>query len=289
MNVTIPYLNPVKYHKLTPDEVPQYVSRHFERWREANTIRAWFEQVEYAQIWQKTDVIKQQILSDFEITDEVYLQLIEADRDNDPGTLILSTTFSPVLQNVDNPGEWVYEKALNLSNLQSTYLLPVDPPDGLYFLKIVIGAAVFISEPQLICESIENSLLLEYKHREYKGLVFFETGILFQQRVLGTLRYKNPAAKDTLYEDQELDETLLSSEAFDVYELIIGGSWGIPDYLVKRLNRIFSLSYKAIDGTQYEKNEGARFELKEIDGYPLKGLRIELREAEHSHSQSYEI
>ena len=76
-DIFFPLLNPIKYYEVAPAAEPQYRSRHFEKYRHADTLKSWQEQVTYGILFQKTDIIWQQIQSDFATTDEVFIQLIE--------------------------------------------------------------------------------------------------------------------------------------------------------------------------------------------------------------------
>lgn len=109
----------------------------------------------------------------------------------------------------------------------------------------------------------------------------FGTGFAPMLLVEGAIIYKSPASKDSDFEDQPLDLTLLSSVPFDLYELIIGDARGVPDYMIKMINRILSCKYKKIDNRYYEKSTGAKWEPNEQDGYPARGWRLEMREAEN--------
>lgn len=273
--ILLPYINPIKYHEVSPLEIPQYVSRHQDKYRFADTIPEWKEQIDYALPVHNTDRIPEQLTSD--------LGPVNLDILNAKGQTVYQDGFVQVLQDLNSPGRWVYEHDLDLSGLGL--------PEGIYYRKITAGTTsptVLISEPLCICTRIENSLLLEYKHRTFYGDVFFETGYFPSIRVLGSLNLKSPASKDTLYEDQQLNETLLWSYPYDVWELIIGGAPGIPDYLIRKLNRIFGCSTLLIDGVAFAKNEGAKWEEKALENYPMRGWSIELREVLSRSSQVYE-
>lgn len=259
----IPFINPIKYHELAPAQLPQYLSKSIERYPYLETIEEWEENISYPQLFQQSDTINQQLVTSY---GPVNQKIIDAD-----GRIYLNESFNQVIQNQQDTSEWVYENETALIAL----------PKGYYFIKLTIGTTsptILVSEPVFICTKIPYSVLLEYKHREYYGDVFFQTGISFSLRVLGKIKLKTPASKDTIYEDQPLNETLIWSYPYDVYDFLVGGSWGIPDYLIKRLNRVFGCSILSIDGTLYTKNEGAKWEDKSFDGYPLRGWTIELRE-----------
>lgn len=269
----IPLLNPIKYHEVTPVQLPQYLSKSIEKYPFIETIEEWEQEVDYPQLWQKTDAITQQLLSGY---GPVNMQIIDADN-----VVKIATNFTQRLQNKQDASQWVYENTTILNSL----------PKGYYFIKLSVGSSsptFLISEPQLVCDKIPDSVYLEYHHRSFYGDVFFETGLVFSSRVLGKIKLSNPASKDTIYEDQPLNETLIWSYPYEVYDFLVGGSYGIPDYLIKRLNRVFGCSSTLIDGTAYTKSEGAKWERKSFDDYPLSGWTLELRQAINRASQVYE-
>lgn len=272
-NVIIPYLNPLKYQEIAPQNLPQYISKSMEKYPYAETIQEWETKIDYPHLFQTTDTVSQQISSD---VGPLIMQLID-----DSGYVKLTTSFAQKLRNKQNSSEWVYENQTSLAGL----------PTGYYFAKLIVGTSlptIHVSEPIFICDNIPNSVYLEYKHRSFYGGVLFETGITFSIRVLGLVKLKSPASNDTIYEDQPLNETLIWSYPFELYTFFVGGSWGIPDYLIKRLNRIFGCSFTSIDGIQYTKSDGAKWEGREFENYPLRGWSIELRESLYKAAQSYQ-
>ena len=165
-------------------------------------------------------------------------------------------------------------------------------PSGIYFLELQIvviieGANVnkqFITEPFEIVDELPDSLLIEYSHdgNEF-DIAFYPTGNpanrrFFQLRVEGGITSDgfSPASKDTFYIDQVRDVVMLNSIPFNVYKFTFGPGCGIPNWMADKINRILSLAYVEINGRQYVKNEGAKFEPIREKGYPFAGWQIEL-------------
>lgn len=271
----IPYLNPVKYHPVAPQQLPQYMSRHIERYAFKDTVPEWEEQLDYPQLFQTTDRIVQQVISEI---GGVQIQLLD-----NRGEVIYTDTFEQKLQVLNNPGQWVYEHDMNLPGLNLA--------DGFYFLKLSAGSGsptVLISEPIQICSFLPDTLYLEYYHRSYYGTTYFETGIHFFMRIPARIKLKSVQSNDTIYEDQPLNETLVWSYPYHIEGLAVGGSYGIPDYLIKRLNWIFGCSFTSLDGIQYTKNEGAKWEERAFENYPLRGWFLEVRESLSRSAQVYD-
>ena len=275
--IVIPYLNPVKFHKLTPDESSKYLTKHMEEWNYSNATPDWQSKPIFAQPYQTTDNITLQFQSSFAEVDQV-IELI-----NCYGQVFLTPTITQGAESETEPGLFVYEVDQALTGIAQGY----------YYLRISASDAdddiLLISEPLQIKERHDYSKLLEYSHFQNKDGIFFETDIVLQLRVSGELTYKQPASRDTSYEDQSLDQTLLDSVPYRIWELYVGGTTGIPSYLIDRINRILGCSSLAVDGKSFTKSDGAKLEEKASDDerYPLRGWTVDLQEAENPYAAEY--
>ena len=265
-------LLPVKFNELNPVAIPQYLSQFFDYVPFENTIEDWEQHMCFYQPFQTSDLIHLQVQSNY-----APLQVKIIDKQ---GKVYNTIALTQQLQNVLEPDMYIYQASIDISALT----------DGIYFLKFEAGATPFIliSEPLYIKQTHLNTLLLEYHNNRLFGDVIFETGYLPSIRVPGKIKYKQPAAKDTFYEDQELNMTLLNSVPFKTWDLILGSSIGLPDYLIDKLNWVLGCSTILIDGRHFTKNEGAKFEEKSLEDYPLRGWSIEMRESRNRGRQSFE-
>lgn len=276
-DVIQPLLNPVKFVDLNPGTVPAYLSRHMDDYFYFETLQPWQEKKRYFQPWQNSDTISLQFLSRL---DPMKISLIDIDE-----RIYYSTNMTQGVADADDPTLYIYESATDLSSFD----------EGLYFLRIECGAPdsggnyalTLISEPIDIAEIHKNSLLFEYYHRVSTGDIIFETGFRPTVRERATLRLKSLSSKDTFFEDQVLDMTLLQSKNFRVWRLSIGGATGIPDYRADLFNRIQGCSTLLIEGKAYTKSEGATMEDSSAPNYPLRSWSVDLREAENIYSKPY--
>ena len=270
MSTTIfPLINPVEFYDegFTPDA--QFNSKHINDYKFADMIYPWQQSTVFKQIWQLNDSIRIQFRSD---TGPHAWKLYTCD-----GAQVATDSFDQVLENADNPGEFIYQADIDLTPYTA----------GNYQLKIEIGAGtgpggapqkILVSEPLIFSNTFENSLLLQYKNSSFFNEVIFETGFSPSIRLYGRLFYKSPASKDTVYEDQELNETIVESKSYDLWELQLSDELGIPDYMIRKLNMILGCDELVIDGRLFTKSEGSKLEQTEQEGYPMKGWKIELRE-----------
>jgi len=194
------------------------------------------------------------------------------------GLLVHTQAFETLQQDELRPTYYIRQISVPLSGF--------DP--GKYFFTRDTGGGLTYSEPfeilevpppdSIFLEDENPTLYIQYTHYEsVQGIKFFAP-FAPAIRVPAIIRYKNPGAKDNVYEDQLLNMTLINSVPFRVWEFILGGVYGVPPYLIDRVARIFGCSDLSIDGRLYTKNEGAGFEGAPMDLYPMQGWTIELRE-----------
>lgn len=263
-------LNPVKFYLPTPDTT--YESRDIDDFEFHDSIPEWEPQVEYYQPWNLADTFPLQLMADFGPHNFIVKDL--------DGNVIETIAFSPIGQNQDIPGLYIYQANINLN------VLPV----GVYRFYLESGIddkLILQSNKQDICTRHKYSLLLAYSHFQYHEGVVFETGIEFKFRVEGSNKFKTPASIGEDFEDQTLDDYTLDARAYRIYELIIGDSNGIPPYVIDTINRIFTCSDVKIDGKGFKKPIDSKWEPNEQDGYPMKGWKTELRESVNKASRIY--
>ena len=273
-----PFINPVKFIELTPTLQDQYRSRHYDDFFYLETVKQWQTAKQYLQPWQQSDSIRWHFQS--QLAPLKYSLISLEDR------VYVSNNMTDLLQNADDPDLRVYQGDLALAAYS----------EGVYFIRIDCGSAdadgifplVLISEPIEIRTWQKDTLYLEYKGTNYYGSVVWGTGFSPTIRVRATLRPKSFSSKDTFFEDEEMGMTLLDARPYEVYELIIGGPSGIPDYLAKIINRILGCKTLLIDGKAYTKNDGAKLEEKAQDNYPMRAWTIELRDASSRSARTYE-
>lgn len=265
-SIKVPYLNPLMYTEVGFTQDDHYASKHIDDHQFSDTIRPWEQPVCYNAIWGVDDVVRHQVISG---VGPVNIKLVKAD---DITFIYQTDTFLQKQQNVDIPGEYIYESDFDISSAT---------PDMRYRFLLTFGSPVqktFVSEPFIISENIENTLYLQYSHYRFRGDVIFETGIVFYKRVRGGLVYNDASSKDTYWEDQELNMENLDSKPFDIWELFLSDEFGVPPHFIKRMNWILGCSELSIDGRYYSKAEGSKLEKSEVENYPMKGWKINMRE-----------
>jgi hypothetical protein len=98
-----------------------------------------------------------------------------------------------------------------------------------------------------------------------------------------------PGSRDTIWEDQPLNQTIIDSKNYRVWPYYFGGSFGIPDWILDKLSLIFGLDSTQVDGVFMTKAESNQeFEEKSFENYPLRGFVYPLRETYNRSSKAYD-
>lgn len=266
-----PLLNPIKFVLIEPAAIPQYLSKFLDDWLFVNTIRSFEQPTKYINRWLYDDAIRCQFISNFQ---PLTIKLFTCS-----GVETYSVALTTMQQDYFNPDYYVRQFDIDLATF--------DP--GFYYFTI--PEAGWISEPfEIMAEEDEGNptQYIEYSNSERYGGVIFDTPFDPTIRVPSILKYKTPGSKDTGYTDQDEAAAILHSVPYRVWNFILGGIGGVPPYLIDKLSRIFGCDTLTIDGRDYTKNEGAQWEPVELDGYPMAGWSIELREKLNRDSLIYE-
>ena len=172
--------------------------------------------------------------------------------------------------------------------------------EGIYYFSLSVtktGLSTFnfLSEPIYIAATHENTILLNYSNSVNAFDVCFDgyytRSIEFQFRIEGgfTSEGFTPASKDTVYQNQIYDNYLIDSVPFFTKKLTIGGSIGIPNWTIEKVNRILSCNTIKINNISYCKNDGAKLEKLGADKfYPFMAWSIEMIESENNYEKTIE-
>lgn len=270
--INISHLNPVKFTRKNytlPAGINNYALDDVPF---ATRIKAYEEAVEYYQIWQKTDTIKLQFLSQIQPLD---FKVVDCSG-NVRGTVA----------------------AIEVTTIDVWSVMQVEIPlagydEGIYSLQVPTANYTFESEPFSLKTLHEDSMLIEYKNSYNREGMIFVTDLnpeLFKPniRVQGGLKEDTPGSSDKTFIDQPYNSSMLSSATFDTHNLIIGDAGGTPYWMAKKIMKILGNDYVKVDTVKISKPEGAKLDKNTVDGYPMAGWKIDVREAENKDSLSFE-
>lgn len=234
-------------------------------------IRDFEDKVYYAQKWQKDDVIKLQFYSNFT---PISVEVLTCS-----GRTVNTYAAVQKPSQLTDPDFKPYEVSIPLAAYET----------GEYYLLLSAGTSSnktqLISEPIYVDEIIDNSILFSYKNTLNSQGIIFETGIEFTFRCEAILSQYEPGFKDTLYQDQILDNVLLSSIPFRKFKLLLGGISGVPDWIVDKVNRALSCDTWSADGKGFVKQDGTQWTPVRLENYPMNGWGIDVLEAKNLSSK----
>lgn len=245
--IIIPDANPVKFvtqNKITSDDQILY-----DKYNYADTIRSYENGFKYSQKWAKGDSVNLQFWAE-----EVNIQgidLIEC-------TGHVVQTFLPVIAISD------FIVNGKIYDIVQFTIPTVDIPVGEYYFRLRFKGLLFanpvqyeISEPQSITGSLPNSILYRYKNSCNNFNTIFKTSTItdfvqeFYFRVEGVIVNPQEESNIEVYEDQLLDLTLLDAKPFTTWTFSFGLSYGLPEWVGRKLSMIRSCDTVFVDGEQW--------------------------------------
>jgi hypothetical protein len=234
---------------------------HFDDNWASTQIRSHEMQVRYLQKWNKADTTKLQIESSLPPAN---LKVMGVD-----GLTKKELAWTAVVIGVSYK---IYELVFDISDL----------PEGIYFLYLRVAFLSIewaaISEPIHMKDKWKRTMLFKYKNSYNDWDTAFTTGAEFAFRCEADI----PPAK---MEPQRVRNTsisqtrnvkTLSATPYRVYKLEIAEPRGVAPWVMDLLNRIFACDHVTIEGKRYETDADAKWEHKNIEGYPLVGGSIDL-------------
>jgi hypothetical protein len=264
-----PYLNPIRFHQVNIGDFAY------------NQIPSFEYKRGYNQVYFHTDLPYIQILS------EVSNPFMKIEMLDVYGTV--KWTWWPSNSGMTYDGWFVWHWI-------SYFPYAIQTPSGIYVLKITIsdsdGTKLFYSEPINLVDSQENTLKLVYTHDQNEfDIRFLNTPFSFMMRVEGGVKSDGiaPGGKFTMFQDLDYQSVMLQSQPFNVEKYTFGDSYGIPNWMADKINRIFGLTTVKINDIQYSRNEGAKIERVGDSDYPLAGWTIDLVKTANPYSEQFEF
>lgn len=155
-------------------------------------------------------------------------------------------------------------------NVVMYYAILRDLEDAVYTVTI----NEYTSEPFIVCSSddlLEETVLIRYSHKSNNSAfdnIFWVDDIqqVFNFRVEAGFKPGgySPRIDNEQYRNQMQEIEELYAVPYDVYNLTIGSSNGVPYWFAKHINRILCLSMVEIDGTRYVRSESSVPEMTQV-------------------------
>ena len=180
-----------------------------------------------------------------------------------------SAVATQVRANKYIPGLYVYEASLSLTGLGvGPYRYLLTPANTL--------AKQQKSEWFTLIPNPYGTLALTYYNSVFQGDVLFETGIQFTIRVAGYIEYMAPGNKMVVYENQPLNQTLVTGRRFRNIALHIGDG-SVPPWMIDKINAALTCDTFLLDSKPFTVVDGKWTEAGDPD-MQLKGFTANLRE-----------
>lgn len=212
-------------------------------------------------------------------TDNIQVQYVVKDFTLNPYLKNICTgevkQLSPVLL-LENESEKCYQLTINNSSISS------DTEFNLYFASDQDGEKIKDAN-FCVCTELPDTILLEYTNRKNVYETIFDGIDRFLFRVEGAFLPQEISFENNTEEfrDQRYVSKILSSTAFEKKTLTLGGGMGVPNWVARKINLIFSLSSVHVEGTPMVRSDGGAVELTEIGKYyPLYIYKIVLEDGE---------
>lgn len=155
-------------------------------------------------------------------------------------------------------------------NVVMHYAILRDLEDAVYTVTINEDT----SEPFIVCSSddlLKETVLIRYSHKSNNSAfdnMFWVDDIqqVFNFRVEAGFKPGgySPRIDNEQYRNQMQEIEELYAVPYDVYNLTIGNSIGVPYWFAKHINRILCLSMVEIDGTRYVRSESSVPEMTQV-------------------------
>jgi hypothetical protein len=262
--IYLPYLNSIKL--VVENLAYNYNLKHLDDALLTNQIYDYQTSKKYFQKFQNDDLIYFQIVSNF---GSFSYDVVDCNNNIklSGGSSIVNNTFYSLPFSC-------YEASINISTLD----------EGEYYIRVKVGfgssITTLISEPISVSSNHINTALFSYRNSINTGGAIFQNNETFHFRCEAVLQDFQPQSIDTVFEDQNADLITLSSFQFRTWKLLIGAAQGVPDWVIDKLSKIFGVDTVLIDGKQYVKQQGSKFEVVGSDRLvPLRGWSVEVRES----------
>lgn len=258
----IPELNPVIFYDVDRANLSKYYTKFMEYWTFPERLYFWQERCDYKQIWQTTDIIVLQFISN---CDPILVKLINCE-----GRVITTLPALIGLANETMPGFYLFKVELTLAEITGVVT-------GCYRIQIEAGSGVtkktLISDWQYISEAqIKNTVLMEYSHSKYHKDVIFEDGTVFQFRIHANFGFLEKPRTEERSRNQKNNSVLLSSKSAKQWPIYYGDHFGIPDDIFNLIDEIWGCDTVKIDNRLFGLAE-PKPEFFTADKYPKRGVK----------------
>lgn len=270
----IPLLNPIKFVPATTTP-----GLNFDDDWACKQIKSWQKKAYFKQKWVETFTTPLVMESTIAPTD---LKVYKG------GAIVGTLTWNPVYAAVP-PAGTLYLLTLDLDTIIAVQ------GEGIYYLygEVTNGGSymyAYISEPIHVKKTPwPVTSVVTYAHNKNAQGVYFPVydNLVFRLLVEAQVCDFLPDSDTYDYVNQNHDPRILGGVPYRKFRLLVANAPGVADYLVDLLNRIFCLNTVTINGMEYVKENGAKWDPQRTHGYPLAGWVLDILPAINVDSLEY--
>lgn len=270
MDSAIPKVSPLQWVPLNFTKDPRYNTYTMDEDWYKNRIKNYAETNDFFAPWQKNDLIFHQCQTNG--LDPVKIQVLDGDGNFLGAPINIPNVPTSVLQNPQK----LYQLLQAVAGLD----------EGQYYFLQTMGVgegmASWISEGIWVKEKWDRTILFEYGNKRNRLGIVFTEGAQFSFRIHGYIGRYNPQSEFVEFIEQGQSVIPLGSVGYDTYKLMIGVDQPIPDYMMRKIDRIFNFSTVLIDGNQYTRDKGTKWEPQTWPGQPRVIMTTTIRPANNS-------
>ncbi|MEO7520391.1 MAG: hypothetical protein ABIW79_01115 [Gemmatimonas sp.] len=220
-----------------------------------NRNDSWLQNPEYVQKFQKSEIIRDQI-----ITNGISGIVLRMYRCSDI-FLLATINYNPVAPAPIPVPDIVMEAIIDFS---------LYPEDKYFFVQVVNGVEVAISEVIETRIKWGNTILVESTNSiNYTG-IFFSTGFKTILRVEGHIKKVQPNVFAITETENDGDSQLVYSSISRKRVIRFGTAFGLPDYLAMKMSLAITTDNFVCEGVGYAIEDGEKINPSEdVDGHPM--------------------
>ncbi len=222
----------------------------------------WAANPKYIQKYQKTDIIKDQI-----ITNGVSNIILNVHSCVD-GSIYRQIDYTVANPAPIPPPDVVYEAEIDFSDFD----------EGEYFFVMKVNDTnICISERVEILEYHRNTILIESSNSINQTGVFYSTGFKTIIRVEGIIKKVQPDITTITAVDESGNSEMLYSLLKKTYQVRFGNGYGLPDYIYMKIASAVILDSLKIEGIDFCMMDGEKIEVSDdVNAHPLYYYSVKL-------------
>jgi hypothetical protein len=267
MDASIPIVSTLHFVPLGYTKASVYKNYTMDQDWYQNRIKLWIDQSNYLAPLESDEVIPLQCQTNG--LSPVSVQLLDQYGHNVGAPLTLPVISDPA---VVTP-QTLFQGGYPLTGLQGTYYM-------LWSMGTGPATAVFISEGfNVQPEWDQSTIRIDATNSTNKIGAIFSSGYAPFLRLPGQINRYVPKSKFTTFVDQPQDIDLLNAIPYDTWTLEVGRGSGLPDYLMRKIDRFLLLDTVFIDGDQYSRDADAQWEVQTFPGQAKTYMTLAIRRA----------